>query len=604
MPLVTLKTNLKSLAYGHDRIYGASSKQPYIVDAIPEKETNPDFTSYNNDYILRGGILAARDSAVDVLRLGKMFVDTTSPSGIFFTTKQQLLSRTAVRTQASIGPLNEGIYTPLSTLAEAGLVAFGGHLNKQGLNPFAGIRNPFLGAGSSQFFDGSYLQALKNSTNPTSEYANKYDRLVQLFGIKMIPGRSSQFAAYPYASQNIINSGEPNILKYKGGPGSILGIGNTTIKFALNNSGAPLRTIYDNEKLNPGNGTVSYMTTNAAGFIVRSDVNTGNNTVFARAYSFDNNTRNTAAYTPFIGRDFRAGLINILDANNNPETTILSRSPNYSTLNIEARLNYGGKNNFGPGNKQGKNLISYNSGSGIGPIDKLNALALYRSENVELNSPDYPTNDLVKFRIASIDNNNPAFKTFMHFRAFINSFSDSYNGQWNPITYLGRGENFYTYSNFTRTISLSWTVAAQSKEELIPMYKKLNYLASNVAPDYTSNGYMTGNLVQLTIGGYLYEQVGFITSLTYDIPEDSPWEIGITDDGNNDPSVKELPHRINVSSFSFTPIHDFIPAKQELDFDNGDTGKVAAYGAERFIALANGSDQVYNNYDVARQTYE
>jgi hypothetical protein len=187
----------------------------------------------------------------------------------------------------------------------------------------------------------------------------------------------------------------------------------------------------------------------------------------------------------------------------------------------------------------GKNLVSYTNGSGIGPVDKINALPIYRSEKVKDNSKA-PVNDLIKFRIAAIDGSNPRFKTFIHFRAFIDGFSDSYSANWGSVKYLGRGENFYNYTGFDRKISLSFTVAAQSKEELIPMYKKLNYLASNLAPDYSPFGYMRGPLVQLTVGGYLYEQVGFITSLTYNIPNDSPWEIGINDQGNNDSYSKRI----------------------------------------------------------------
>jgi hypothetical protein len=202
----------------------------------------------------------------------------------------------------------------------------------------------------------------------------------------------------------------------------------------------------------------------------------------------------------------------------------------------------------------------------------------------------------------------------MHFRAFIDSFSDSYSGDWASTKYLGRGENFYNYTGFNRTISLSWTVVAQSKEELMPMYKKLNYLASNLMPDYSNNGYMRGPLLQLTMGGYLYEQVGFFTSLTYEIPSESTWEIGIDDAGNSDDTVKELSHMIKVQS-SFTPIHNFVPAKQFLTFDdqllstikNEDgqdivvsKGFANSYGPERFIALAAGSDKKDNNYDTAK----
>jgi hypothetical protein len=191
----------------------------------------------------------------------------------------------------------------------------------------------------------------------------------------------------------------------------------------------------------------------------------------------------------------------------------------------------------------------------------------------------------------------------MHFRAFLGPISDSYTADWTGFNYLGRGEKFYTYGGFDRKISLSWTVAAQSKEELIPMYKKLNYLASTLAPDYSPKGYMRGNLVQLTIGGYLYEQPGFITGLTYDMGEDSPWEIGIgTSETPNDSSVKELAQIIRVTGFNFTPIHNFVPRKQQLTFTNrgtldsvsDDTGFVQTYDNERFIALSNG---INNNYD-------
>ena len=119
-------------------------------------------------------------------------------------------------------------------------------------------------------------------------------------------------------------------------------------------------------------------------------------------------------------------------------------------------------------------------------------------------------------------------------------------------------------SGFDRSISLSWTVAAQSKQELIPMYQKLNYLASVCAPDYSDAGYMRGNLISLTVGGWCYEQVGIMKGITLDVPTESPWEIGINDENNtNDSSVKELPMIVKVTGFQFTPIHNFVPKVQQ-----------------------------------------
>jgi hypothetical protein len=93
--------------------------------------------------------------------------------------------------------------------------------------------------------------------------------------------------------------------------------------------------------------------------------------------------------------------------------------------------------------------------------------------------------------------------------------------------------------------------------------------------------------------------------------EDSPWEIGIgSTDGSEDGTVKELTQIIRVSGFSFTPIHQFIPRKQELTFsanavntDGEDTGFVQSYGPQRFIALSNGpnpEDSNYNNFTTSK----
>ena len=189
---------------------------------------------------------------------------------------------------------------------------------------------------------------------------------------------------------------------------------------------------------------------------------------------------------------------------------------------------------------------------------------------------------------------------------------------------MGRGEPFYKYGNFTRDVNLAFTVAAQSRPEIMEMYRKLNFLASNLAPDYTSQGYMGGPLVQLTLGGWCYELPGFIKSLTLDVPQESPWEIAIPsgDTGTTplggisyrEPSVKEMPMICRVTGFTFTPIHKFRPQKQDNKYGNGilvgaknnqkiktvkeeiaRNGKYDGYGPQRFIQLDDGGGN--NAYD-------
>ena len=297
-------------------------------------------------------------------------------------------------------------------------------------------------------------------------------------------------------------------------------------------------------------------------------------------------------------QDFRAVIRGENNKNNIPNSSAAStQAPSYSEKNIELRVHLGD-----PGRK-GKNLSNYTQGAYNGnAIDEINALDLYKASSVTGNGAGV-VNDLVKFRIAAFNPSDNDF-VFMHFRAFIDSFNDTYNGNWDSQKYMGRGEQFWTYNGFNRTISMGWTVAAQSKAELIPMYHKLNFLASNLAPDYSSAGYMRGPLVYLTVGGYLYEQPGFITSLTYDIPQESTWEIGISNDisGSSDSSVKELPHMMKVSSFSFTPIHKFLTAKQNGNKYGtqqfGVSNIVNGFADQRYIALKAGAGKSNNNYDT------
>ena len=666
MGLKDRSTVFKDLKYGHDRIDGGSSNQPYIKTPLNVK-LPPAFNFLGSDFILRGGPVGAPLATInDLARLTKYFADIKTPSGLLFIAKQNLLSRTAVRTQASGKLVNEGVYTPLSTLAQAGVSAFGLHLNKQGLNPIPGglgslrtysdvvtgnssaivgaISNLSAGAAS---LTGIAENLLGGAANPLSSLSD--NRLVALYGVKI----DNSKALYLTNGLISVKGDNVNLISYQGGPGSFLGIGLTNIQFAdqrtgvnnpnygknpnyldgLNNSltnreneayiskiqnPIGVSAIYKNLESNSSSeletNRISLKTSPFSGSSINQyAAGLGPQNV----YSFTNNEFGTTTTNESIGgayvftqqelidkspcqskpitelKDFRKTIRDRIKGDQVAEGTaynaLLSNAPDYTEQNIENRVKLGD-----PGNSYNKDLKSYTSGStGSGSAspysyDKITALPLYKSGGPDKNKP---INDLVKFRIAAIDNDDPTQKVYIHFRAFLGSISDSYSGNWNSSRYVGRGENFYTYDGFDRKISLSFTVAAQSKVELIPMYKKLNYLASQLAPDYSSVGYMRGPLVTLTIGGYLYEQPGFITDLSYEMTEETSWEIGINDEGESDSSVKELSHIIKVNSFNFTPIHNFAPRKQVNTF-NG-SGNVSTFGPQRYIAL----QAVNNNYD-------
>ena len=129
---------------------------------------------------------------------------------------------------------------------------------------------------------------------------------------------------------------------------------------------------------------------------------------------------------------------------------------------------------------------------------------------------------------------------------------------------------------------------------------------------------MRGYLISLTVGGYCYEQVGIMKGITLDVPQESPWEIGISDGSikgtnfqnlSSDASVKELPMIIKVSGFTFIPIHNFVPQVQQNQYSgvgatsvfDPATNKeiingrfISNYGKEQYISLAAAG---VNNYD-------
>ena len=192
-------------------------------------------------------------------------------------------------------------------------------------------------------------------------------------------------------------------------------------------------------------------------------------------------------------------------------------------------------------------------------IDQINAFDIHTVEGDNYSGAEY--RDLVRFRFEAVQTDNPSASDVMVFRAFLDNFGDNFSSQWNSFKYNGRGEEMFTYGGFKRSFKFNFKVAAQSREEMKPLYRKLNYLVSNLAPDYANNGRMRAPYIKLCIGAYMDRTPGFLTSMNISWQKDYPWEIAIdSPEGGVDTSMHVLPHVLDVSC-GFTPIHDFVPRK-------------------------------------------
>lgn len=255
---------------------------------------------------------------------------------------------------------------------------------------------------------------------------------------------------------------------------------------------------------------------------------------------------------------------NSLNPGSPTHNSFMSFSPDYTLLNQEKRIGMGRNND--PGQKGDvSNYVNGKKrfGTTLKAVDAINALPVLSSP-----ASSQTVNDFIHFNIA-IHNTFTGGKKYCYFRSFIDSFSDSFKAKWDNITYVGRGEKLFKYSGFDRSISLSFKVVALSKPELIPMYRKLNFIASSLAPNYSTNGYMGGNIAEISFGGYIKRLPGIITSFNIKPPSSTTWEIAIplnyNDPSNpgvaekfSDNSVRELPHMVEVS-LNFEPIHKFRP---------------------------------------------
>ena len=544
MPLVDLKTNLKSLRYGNDRPFGGSSKQPYIQTPIPE---NPDQVGNPQgiDYLLRNGSLYVATADKDTSRILQLLTDTDSQIGENWRSKQKQLSLQSTWRFPLSTPVSQ-IYNQQQTIDQvafkAGQLDINGpwyHIYKQG-----GLSLPSLGYLNPTNYGNAYKLADQAGVN---RLTNLYRSKISVFG--------NEGAAILGAANSVLLGVAPGNTSIPGTDLFLQAYYGGTDTYGGQVSVIP-RTTFSTNKAKSFNGQGNTILTR----LFKGDTGQG-------VITFDqdilgtlvlNSSDSTFIYGPNAVvdyTDFRKTL------KENPNTSTFSTklaSTNYRVFNRQTKYNTGnpGQKNLNRDNPYGPVTFGESRTPTNLTSDLVNLTPLYTSETV--NTPTEQS-DLIKFTIAVVDNDKPAQKTFIHFRAFLDSFSDNFAATWDSFKYVGRGESFYRYGGFSRGVNLGFKVHCQSRQEQLPMYQKLNYLASVTAPDYSDGGFMRGNYIYLTVGDWLVNVPGILNGISINVPTESPWEIARNQTGGIQNDIAQLPHYVEVTGFNFTPIHNFIP---------------------------------------------
>ena len=546
-----------SLPYSDDLLGGGYSGQPYIQVGI-----NPDLQySLFDDGLIRGGVInSALSIGRDVTRLVKFFGDTKNGGkGALFLTKQFGLQLSNPRFELLAGSNGSSVesengnanitynrvYNPLDVITNAATSPLGLHYDQNGI--FFGQR-PYGGnlsngeSGTATLNKGFFDQGNPLANRLVSYYYN-------------ISGIDASALSSTYLQE------------YNGGPDSVYGLGKTIIQTTPNTYGKDATTDYD--KLLVDNGGAY------GNFFTYQEINNFN-VAWTNRFNSDNTLLNSNYNVDF--KDFRYL--------NNPNIGITD----YPHYNIENRIgtstniNPAYKNNIGTNNSSFQNNIG--NVDSINTINILPASTFYNtSKGAKTLSTDvienfqngeaykeklsgYFARDIIKFRIEVNNNDKPGSKNneVLAFRAYIDTMDDDFEAKWNEYRYMGRGEPFYVYEGFTRDISLTFTVFAHTAYEMAPLWNKMNYLMSSLAPDYNKQLLMRGNYHYLTIGDYIYRQPGIITSLRLSNFFDNNWELGLNEpEGLGiDTDQYELPKSFKVA-LNFKPIHTFVPRRNTID---------------------------------------
>ena len=160
--------------------------------------------------------------------------------------------------------------------------------------------------------------------------------------------------------------------------------------------------------------------------------------------------------------------------------------------------------------------------------------------------------DFIKFRIKDVNTGR-----IIQFPAYLDDITDNSSAEYTPTRYIGRADQTYVYSGYTRSISFGFKVAALSERDLPVMWNKIDYLKQLTLPLYDRG--LLGRedneprpkapFVELTIGDLYVDQPGYFSSINLTIPQSSNWE---TKEGH------QLTHICNVS-VDFTYIGKKLP---------------------------------------------
>ena len=598
------------------------TKQPYILRGIQRKKNEkPQRWGFGDTIagqisslldIPRGGILTTVDRVLaDTARIGKWMV---SPKGIAWVVKQLLLANLSGGSHSKrqrIGSIVSGQIgdTGIPMIASVIGNALGVHISRHGI-PFLNQTDKLLG--NSLNYGETPITIGPFNDGPR---VGGYGILNKIFLPKVFPNTIAQYKRVDDSTLHEKVNDRKNLKVIIGDYTEINPLNPFTIPTPGNDSQADIATSVTRRGVYP-----------------RIDTGTGaKHNYFTMAYNrIPKNTSDLPAGGKKF-RDFRRDIDGYFDigtsfgndSRNTLGTAVLLTNgevpkPNYEKAdvpsnfvqhyakdNLETRYGFGTQGDqsrdntpmIGPGsflhrgtrwdrtgktygleesakkdayNTDGRLILASDPnfrGDKVTAIDissNTTSVGLINSNNIYPNGAQ----DLIKFFFEDAAKG----KNVMPFRCTLTGLSDSFSPGWNRIDIMGRPDGAYQYSSFERSISFGFIAHATSRSEMIPMWRKLNYLASYTMPEYNANAAPSGPFMRLTIGDLYHRCPGFLTALSYTFPDEGSWDIAADFDNSTHAEPKQLPMSVEVS-VTYTIISDYRPQLMGRVYDLSPYGR-------------------------------
>lgn len=129
--------------------------------------------------------------------------------------------------------------------------------------------------------------------------------------------------------------------------------------------------------------------------------------------------------------------------------------------------------------------------------------------------------DFIPFKFKSL---NIKSDQTMYFRATLTGITDSISPEWSEEKYIGRPDKVRVYQGADRSISFNFKVFPKTLRDLQIQWEKLEYLVSLCYPASNDANQMVGPMMELTIGDMYVDVPGYLSSLSIEIDDSSPWE--------------------------------------------------------------------------------